>query len=105
MGGRAISSSRRRFAANALWLSGHPGILRVIFNNGLTQNVLLPPPDSLVQERQELKGSCPFLYGWDGERFQMITDLLWNAPLGLQVARGQPLPDGVGKTYCCLANW
>ncbi len=34
-----------------------------------------------------------FVYGWDGERFQMITDLLWNAPLGLQLARGQTLPD------------
>ena len=67
--------------------------LRVIFNNGLTQNVVQPTIDSLVQERQELKGSCPFVYGWDGQSFQMITDLLWNAPLGLQLARGQALPD------------
>lgn len=67
--------------------------LRVIFNNGLTQNVIRPPVDALVQERQELKGSCPFLYGWDGQRFEMITDLLWNAPLGLQQARGKVLPD------------
>ncbi len=67
--------------------------LRVIFNNGLTQNVIKPPADSLVQERQELKGSCPFVYGWNGERFEMITDLLWNAPLGLQLSRGQTLPD------------
>lgn len=67
--------------------------LRVIFNNGLTQNVIRPTADALVQERQELKGSCPFVYGWDGQRFQMITDLLWNAPLGLQLARGQALPD------------
>ena len=67
--------------------------LRVIFNNGLTQNVVQPTTDSLVEERQELKGSCPFVHGWDGQRFQMITDLLWNAPLGLQLARGQALPD------------
>lgn len=67
--------------------------LRVIFNNGLTQNVVQPTADSLVQERQELKGSCPFVYGWDGQHFQMITDLLWNAPLGLQLARGKALPD------------
>lgn len=67
--------------------------LRIIFNNGLTQNALKPRADTLVEERQELRGSCPFVYGWDGERFQLITDLLWNAPLGLQVARGQVLPD------------
>ncbi|MCC6507698.1 MAG: hypothetical protein IT423_01220, partial [Pirellulaceae bacterium] len=52
-----------------------------------------PAVDSLVQQRQELKGSGPFVYGWDGQRFQLITDLLWNAPLGLQTARGQVLPD------------
>ncbi len=33
--------------------------LRVIFNNGLTQNAIKPAADSLVEERQELKGSCP----------------------------------------------
>lgn len=67
--------------------------LRIVFNNGLTQNVLAPPTDTLIEERQELRGSCPFVYGWSGERFELITDLLWNAPLGLQVARGQVLPD------------
>lgn len=67
--------------------------LRVVFNNGLTQNVESVKADTLVMERQELKGSCPFVYGWDGMRYQLITDLLWNAPLGLQVARGQVLPD------------
>lgn len=67
--------------------------LRIVFNNGLTQNVIAPRTDVLLEERQELRGSCPFVYGWNGERFELITDLLWNAPLGLQVARGQVLPD------------
>lgn len=67
--------------------------LRIVFTNGLTQNVESPKVDSLLEERQELKGSCPFLYGWDGERFVMITDLLWNAPLGLQTTRGEVLRD------------
>jgi len=70
-----------------------PTNLRVVFNNGLTQNVESVQANTLVQERQELKGSCPFVYGWDGNRFQLITDLLWNAPLGLQIARGKVLPD------------
>lgn len=67
--------------------------LRIIFNNGLTQNVLHPKRDTLLEERQELRGSCPFVYGWNGERFELITDLLWNAPLGLQTERGKVLPD------------
>ena len=70
-----------------------PKNLRVIFNNGLTQNVTQVTPDTLVEEIQELKGSCPFVYGWDGKQFQLITDLLWNAPLGLQFERGQVIPD------------
>lgn len=70
-----------------------PDNLRVIFPNGLTQNLENPPRNSLVEEKQELKGSCPFVYGWNGMSFELITDLLWNAPLGLQVARGQVMPD------------
>jgi len=67
--------------------------LRIIFNNGLTQNVERPAVNTLVEEKQELKGSCPFIYGWDGQQFVLITDALWNAPLGLQTARGEVLPD------------
>ncbi len=70
-----------------------PQNLRIIFNNGLTQDRTEVEPDTLVEEIQELKGSCPFVYGWDGEKFQLITDLLWNAPLGLQFTRGKVLPD------------
>ncbi len=67
--------------------------VRIVFTNGLTQNVVDPPTNSIVEEKQIPKGSCPFLYGWDGEKWCFITDLLWNAPLGLQVAKGVTLPD------------
>ena len=70
-----------------------PYDLRVVFTNGLTQNVLNPPINTVIEEKQLLKGSCPFAYGWDGTKWQLITDLLWNAPLGLQIARGKTLPD------------
>ena len=67
--------------------------LRVVLTNGLTQNIEQPGSNLLVEEIQELKGSCPFVYGWNGERFELITDLLWNAPLGLQVSPGEVVPD------------
>ncbi len=70
-----------------------PTDLRITFNNGLTQNVTDVQSNMLIEEKQELKGSCPFVYGWDGNEFQLITDLLWNAPLGLQYARGEVVPD------------
>lgn len=62
--------------------------LRIIFPNGLTQTVPQPPIDTLIEEEQTLKGSCPYLYAWDGNQFAFVTDCLWAAPLGLQVANG-----------------
>ncbi|WP_145168701.1 FG-GAP-like repeat-containing protein [Rubripirellula lacrimiformis] len=64
------------------------GDLRAILPNGLTQTTRDIQPDTLVEEEQTLKGSCPYLYAWDGEQFQFVTDCLWAAPLGLQVADG-----------------
>lgn len=70
-----------------------PDNLRITFTNGLTQNIENVDSDILVEEIQLMRGSCPYVYGWNGERFELITDLLWNAPLGLQVARGETMPD------------
>ena len=64
------------------------GSLRAILPNGLTQTARNPQIDSLLEEEQTLKGSCPYLYAWDGEKFVFKTDCLWAAPLGLQVAHG-----------------
>lgn len=62
--------------------------VRVILPNGLTQTIRQPTVDTIVEEEQTLKGSCPYLYTWDGDRFTFVTDCLWAAPLGLQVASG-----------------
>jgi Flp pilus assembly protein TadD len=35
------------------------------------------------------EGSCPYVYVWDGTRFQFVTDILGAAPLGLPVAEGR----------------
>src|SRR5262249_8645313 len=42
-----------------------------------------PPVRTLVREVQQLKGSCPFLYAFDGERWRFVTDVLGRAPAGL----------------------
>lgn len=65
-----------------------PDLLRVLWTNGVPQNRLQPKGDQRIVEEQLLKGSCPFLYAWDGQRFTFVTDLLWNAPIGLPVAPG-----------------
>ena len=63
-------------------------VLRVVWTNGVPQNRLDLAGDQTVVEEQLLKGSCPFLYTWDGERMRFVTDLLWGAPIGLPVAAG-----------------
>ncbi len=70
-----------------------PENLRIIFPNGLTQNIEKVDTNVLIEEMQVARGSCPYAYGWTGEKFELITDCLWNAPLGLQIARDQVLPD------------
>ena len=66
--------------------------LRVLWLNGVPQNLVAPATDLLICEQQVLLGSCPYVYGWDGQRHVFITDLLWAAPLGLQWTEGNPLP-------------
>lgn len=67
-------------------------LLRVIWTNGVPQSILDAKSEREICELQAPKGSCPFAYTWDGERFTFFTDLLWNAPLGLQFAEGVLAP-------------
>lgn len=61
-------------------------VCRVLWANGIPANLLEPQQDQFVCEQQTLKGSCPYLYAWNGERMEFVTDLLWGAPIGLQFA-------------------
>lgn len=70
-----------------------PDLIRVVWANGVPQNRLNPGGNQTIVEEQVLKGSCPFLYTWDGEKIAFVTDLLWGAPLGM------PLADGVWNGY------
>lgn len=68
-------------------------VVRVVWTNGVPQNVIQPKAKQQILEKQVLKGSCPFLYVYDGEKYQFVTDLLWRAPLGLVTAMGFVAPD------------
>ena len=63
-------------------------VLRVIWSNGVPQNAILPKANQHIHEKQVLKGSCPFLYIYDGEDYRFLTDLLWRSPLGLVTPMG-----------------
>jgi len=73
-----------------------PDLVRVLWTNGVPANIIHPTPELQICERQTLKGSCPYLYTWNGSEFEFYTDLLWSAPLGLQFAEG---------VYAPARNW
>lgn len=61
-------------------------VVRVLWTNGIPQNLLQVQGNTDICEEQKLGGSCPYLYTWNGKEFEFCTDCLWNAPLGLQLA-------------------
>ena len=65
---------------------------RIVWTNGVPQNILRPRSGEAIAAQQFLKGSCPYLYLWDGERWVFETDCLWAAPIGLQLAEGVLAP-------------
>ena len=70
-------------------------VLRVQWPNGVPQTIYFPGTDQDVLEAQQLKGSCAFVYAWNGSRFEFITDVMWRSALGMPVgimgARGSAL--------------
>jgi tetratricopeptide (TPR) repeat protein len=66
--------------------------VRVLWTNGVPEHVIQPRHHQAIVLQQNLKGSCPYLYTWDGEKFAFYTDCLWAAPIGLQPVEGTLLP-------------
>ena len=69
-------------------------VLRVTWPNGVVQTEvdLAAGTSWLVRQREGLAGSCPFLYTWNGETYEYISDVLGITPLGLPMARGVLVP-------------
>ena len=69
-------------------------VVRIRWPNGVPQNILYSDANQSIVEEQILKGSCPTLFAWNGERFEFVTDILWKSALGMPVglmARGDAL--------------
>src|SRR5262249_14325929 len=73
-------------------------VLRIVWTNGIPQNRLSPPVKTLITEVQQLKGSCPFLYAYDGKRWSFVSDVLGRSPVGL-------LYDGLHQAAADTREW
>ena len=58
-------------------------VVRIEWPNGVPQTVYFPGTDQDVIENEILKGSCAFVYTWDGKRFRFVTDVMWRSALGM----------------------
>ena len=60
-------------------------IVRIIWPNGDIQSEFELAADQSIFTPQRLKGSCPWLFTFDGEKMRFVTDFIWRSPLGLRI--------------------
>lgn len=66
--------------------------LRVLWTNGVPDDAIAPPAEAVTHYIQTPRGSCPFLYTWDGEKYRFAFDFNWRSPLGMTAGRGRGVP-------------
>jgi hypothetical protein len=60
-------------------------VVRITWPNGVVQAEYDTKADQTVKATQRLKGSCPWLFTWNGREMSFVTDLIWRSPLGLRI--------------------
>ncbi|HEX7086801.1 MAG TPA: FG-GAP-like repeat-containing protein [Vicinamibacterales bacterium] len=60
-------------------------VVRIFWPNGTIQSEFELRADTAVTASQRLKGSCPWLFAWNGREMAWVTDVLWRSPLGLRI--------------------
>ena len=60
-------------------------VVRIVWPNGVGQAEFDPPADGVLVTEQRLKGSCPWVFTYDGEGYRFVTDFIWRSPLGLRI--------------------
>jgi cytochrome c-type biogenesis protein CcmH/NrfG len=71
-------------------------VARIVWPSGIAQAEFATDADEVMVAEQRLKGSCPWVFAWDGSRMAFVTDFLWRSPLGLRINAQDTA--GVGQT-------
>jgi tetratricopeptide (TPR) repeat protein len=71
-------------------------VARIVWPSGIAQAEFGTGADEVMVAEQRLKGSCPWVFAWDGSRMAFVTDFLWRSPLGLRINAQDTA--GVGQT-------
>jgi Tfp pilus assembly protein PilF len=60
-------------------------VARILWPNGFLQSEFDLAADAAIGASQRLKGSCPWLFAWNGREMAFVTDFIWRSPLGLRI--------------------
>ena len=60
-------------------------VTRIYWPNGVMQADFAFAAGQVIVAEQRLKGSCPWLFAFDGHALHFVTDFLWRSPLGLRI--------------------
>jgi Tfp pilus assembly protein PilF len=60
-------------------------VAEIFWPNGIMQADFDRKADQTVVAEQRLKGSCPWVFAYDGSGMRFVTDFLWRSPLGLRI--------------------
>jgi Tfp pilus assembly protein PilF len=60
-------------------------VAEIFWPNGIMQADFDRKADQTVVAEQRLKGSCPWVFTYDGAGMRFVTDFLWRSPLGLRI--------------------
>ncbi|HET7696930.1 MAG TPA: FG-GAP-like repeat-containing protein [Vicinamibacterales bacterium] len=60
-------------------------VARITWPNGMLQSEFALASNASIGASQRLKGSCPWLFAWNGRDMGFVTDFIWRSPLGLKI--------------------
>ena len=60
-------------------------VARITWPNGFLQSEFDLAANASIGASQRLKGSCPWLFAWNGTTMGFVTDFIWRSPLGLRI--------------------
>jgi Tfp pilus assembly protein PilF len=61
-------------------------VVRVLWPNGTVRAAFDVKPNASIETEQRLKGSCPYLFAWNGTRMAFVKDAVpWGSAIGLRI--------------------
>lgn len=65
---------------------GETDVARIVWPNGTVSAEFALHADQEILTEQRLKGSCPFLFAWNGKQMKFVMDTVpWGSAIGLRI--------------------